>query len=174
MSKDSFPSTDIDKVLLAVSAQTENVNSMLGVVRGISDRVDSIDRNFNDYKKQSDKRFDQLENHEEITYEQQNIIDSLISQVVYSRLGIGDKPSKWTIEERVINNKYGKLFRRRLRKEVANKGHLAYPYRTTQKGNFVDACKDIEAWYPRNGVDELKREADDNAIARKIAKEQGY
>lgn len=26
----------------------------------------------------------------------------------------------------------------------------------------------------RNGVDELKREADDSAIARRIAKEQGY
>lgn len=70
MSKDNYPSTDINKVLLAISAQTENVNSMLGVVKGISDRVDSIDKSFNDYKKQSDKRFDQLENHEEITYEQ--------------------------------------------------------------------------------------------------------
>lgn len=74
----------------------------------------------------------------------------------------------------MVNAKYGKMFSKRLRAEVSNKGHLAYPFRTTRKGNFQAACEDIEAWFPRLGVDALKKEADDRAKARKIAEEQGY
>ena len=174
MSNANFPSTDIDKVLFAISEQTRNVNSIVGVIKGISDKVDNIDRNFNSYKKETNKRFDQIENQEEITYKQQNAIDAAVSKTVYGLLGIGSNPEKWSVEERTINAKYGKLFRKRLRMEVSNKGHLAYPYRTTQKGNFVNAINDIEAWVPRNGITGLMKEADDNALARKIAREQGY
>ncbi len=145
--------TDGQRTIMQTKKTVENLTE---TVTGINDRVTS------------------LETTEEITYEQQNTIDRLISKIVYDRLGIGSKSSEWTIEERTENQKYGKLFRRRLRHEVSNKGHLAYPFRTTKKGNFSAACRDIEAWMPRNGVEALKKEADDNALARKIAMEQGY
>lgn len=149
-----------------IEMQTDGQKTMLQTnkkVERLSETVDVMNA-----------RVSALETSEEITYSQQNTIDSLVSQIVYERLGISGKPSEWTIEERTINQKYGKLFRKRLRKEVSSKGHLAYPFRTTQKGNFKQACEDIEAWYPRNGIDALKREADDNALARRIAREQGY
>lgn len=153
-----------------VGQTSMNVNALLGKIGDISQRVENFDNRMG----KIENRMDSLETKEEITYEQQNTIDSLISQVVYNRLGIGSSSSKWTDEEREINAKYGKLFRRRLRKEVSNKGNLAYPFRTTKKGHFVDACNDIEAWIPRNGVAALKKEADANAEANRKAKEQGY
>lgn len=157
--------------LMNLVGQTNlNVNQIAVKVQDVSKKVDS----FEESMLRIENRMDGLENREEITYEQQNTIDSLVSQVVYSRLGIGNEPAKWSVKERLINKKYGRLFRSRLRREVSNKGHLAFPFRTTKKGNFVDACKDIEAWQPRYGIEALKREADDNAIADKIAKEQGY
>ena len=135
-----------------------------------SDKVDRLDGRIDKIEKEVDTmKFD-----EEVTYEQQQGIDNAISKTIYSILGIGSNPSKWTMHERTENQKYGKLFRRRLRHEVANKGHLAYPYRTTKKGNYTSAIKDIEAWVPRYGIDALKKEADDNARARRIARGQGY
>ena len=153
-----------------VGQTSMNVNALIGKIGELSQKVDVFD----DRMGNIENRMDTLETKEEITYEQQNTIDSLISQVVYSRLGIGSSPSKWTDEEREINAKYGRTFRRRLRKEVSNKGHLAFPFRTTKKGHFVEACKDIEAWIPRNGVDGLMREADATAKANRKAKELGY
>lgn len=157
-------------MLSGINGLTKNTNALVTEIRGISTRVDSIEDAFNGLC----DRVDIIEKSEEITYAQQNTIDSLISKTVYDRLGIGKNPSKWTMEERVTNEKYGRLFRKRLRRDVANKGHLAYPYRTTHKGNFKLACDDITAWYPAHGVSELMREADEKAEARRLAKEQGY
>lgn len=157
-------------MLSGINGLTKNTNALVTEIRGISTRVDSIEDAFNGLC----DRVDIIEKSEEITYAQQNTIDSLVSKTVYDRLGIGKNPSKWTMEERVTNEKYGRLFRKRLRRDVANKGHLAYPYRTTHKGNFKLACDDITAWYPAHGVSELMREADEKAEARRLAKEQGY
>lgn len=137
---------------------------------GTSEKVNALDGKVS----QMERRMDGFEYNEEITYAQQSTINGLIHKVVYMRLGIGTKPSEWSEEEQLINAKYGRMFSKRLRAEVANKGHLAFPFRTTRKGNFQAACEDIEAWMPRYGVDALKKEADDRARARKAAKEQGY
>ena len=157
-------------MLSGINGLTKNTNALVAEIRGISTRVDSIEDAFNGLC----DRVDIIEKSEEITYAQQNTIDSLISKTVYDRLGIGKNPSKWTMEERVTNEKYGRLFRKRLRRDVANKGHLAYPFRTTHKGNFKLACDDITAWYPAHGVSELMHEADERAEARRRAREQGY
>lgn len=137
---------------------------------GTSEKVNALDGKVS----QMERRMDGFEYNEEITYAQQNTINSLIHKVVYMRLGIGTKPSEWSEEEQLVNAKYGKMFSKRLRAEVSNKGHLGFPFRTTRKGNFQLACEDIEAWMPRYGIDALKKEADDRARARKTAKEQGY
>ena len=161
---------NMQQLMDLMGQQMVNVTAMSRTVGNLSKAVDEVKNDVGVIK----ERMDTIEFKEEITYEQQNAIDSAVSISVYKLLGIGTNPSKWTVDERTINEKYGKIFRRRLRKEVTNKGHLAYPYRTTHKGNFVDAIKDIEAWTPRNGIAGLMKEADDNALARKIAREQGY
>lgn len=135
-----------------------------------NNRVNNIEQDLSKVK----DRVDNIEYHEEITYEQQNMINTLISKRVYAVLDLNPSPSKWTEEEQLIYAKYGRMFRRRLRSEVSNKGHLAYPFRTTSKGNYDSACRDIMAWIPRNGTNELKKEADERAKANRLAKEQGY
>lgn len=149
--------------------------------RGMLQRLIEIGMNTNDRVNRIEskvdiveKRVDHIEHNEEITYEQQNIINGLISKRVYQVLKLNQSPTKWTEDEQLIYAKYGRTFRRRLRSEVSNKGHLAYPFRTTAKGNYDAACRDIMAWFPRNGDDELKAEIDKRAEANRIAKEQGY
>lgn len=148
---------------------TQN-QTILGKVGEVSKDVETLKSTVDNMKCD----IEDIKYNEEITYEQQATIDREVSKTVYKLLGIGNDPAKWTTEERVINKKYGRLFRRRCRLEVTNKGNLAFPYRTTKKGNFIGACKDIEAWVPRNGIESLKKEADDNALANRIAREQGY
>ncbi len=140
-------------------------------------KVDNIEQDMNTMRSDLGTvrtRVDKIERNEEITYEQQNMINSLISKRVYRVLGLNESPTRWTEEEQLTYAKYGRTFRRRLRSEVSNKGHLAYPFRTTAKGNYDAACRDIEAWQPRNGIDALKEEIDMKAQANRIAKEQGY
>lgn len=137
---------------------------------GTSEKVDQLSGKVG----QMEKRMDGFEFNEEITYTQQQALNTLICKIVRLRLGINPKKSEWSDEERLISEKYGKLFSKRLRQEVSNKGHLAYPFRATRKGNYQAALEDIEAWVPRNGIESLKKEADDNAMARRIAREQGY
>lgn len=161
---------NMQQLMDLVAQQSQNVNALVGTIVGIGKEVEGIKDDVTTIKGE----VEQLKYSEEITYEQQNTIDSAISKTVYNLLGVGVNPEKWTVEERTISAKYGRLFRKRLRLEVSNKGHLAYPYRTTKKGNYVSAINDIEAWIPRNGIAGLMKEADDNALARKIAKEQGY
>lgn len=137
---------------------------------GTSEKVNALDGKVS----QMERRMDGFEFNEEITYAQQQVLNDLIHKTVYARLGIGMKRSEWSEEEQLVNAKYFKLFSKRLRKEVSDKGHLAFPFRTTRKGNYQLACEDVEAWYPRYGTDALKKEADDAARARRIAREQGY
>ena len=161
---------EIQQLTDLVGQTTLNVNVIAKTVSTLAKKVDSIEETVTVIQDE----IEGLKSREEITYEQQNAIDSAVSRTVYKLIDIGESPSKWTVEERTINAKYGKLFRKRLRLEVSNKGHLAYPYRTTKKGNFIDAIRDIEAWTQSNGISGLMKEADDNALARKIAKAQGY
>lgn len=133
-------------------------------------RVNNIESDLGQVK----NRVDKIEYHEEITYEQQNMIGNLVTKRVYQVLGLEESASRWTEEEQLKYAKYGRTFRRRLRSEVSNRGHLAFPFRTTNKGNYDAACRDIMAWFPRNGVDALMAEIDRRAEANRIAKEQGY
>ena len=137
---------------------------------GTSEKVNALDGKVS----KMERRMDGFEYNEEITYAQQQVLTDLIHKTVYSILGIGLKKSEWSEEEQLINAKYFKIFSKRLRKEVSDKGHLAFSFRTTRKGNYKLACEDVEAWDPRYGVEALKKEADDIARARKIAREQGY
>lgn len=168
---------DMQQLMDLMGQQTVNVTSISDDVKTLTGEVGKLSKSFDVLKDDVSsvkKDIEELKYSEEITYEQQRSIDNAVSKRVYELLGIGENPSKWTLEERITNRKYGRLFRIRLRMEVSDKGHLAYPFRTTQKGNFTPALKDIEAWSPRYGIASLMKEADDNALAMKIAKEQGY
>ena len=121
-----------------------------------------------------EKRMDAWENNAEVTTQQKNQIRRAVSRRVYELLELPPKKHHWTLGHKVVSEKYSRLFHSRCYAEVSKLGHLASPYETTAQKNYNDSIKDIEAWIPANGVTGLKKEADDNATARKIAREQGY
>ena len=149
----------------------ENQNmKVLNKVGEISKKVDVLDERYSLHE----ERLDYLENEEEVTTAQKRNLHSAVTKQVYGVLGLPLKKRDWTLEDKVISQKYSSLFFGRCYAETARKGHLASPYEETTKRNYADAIKDIEAWTPSNGIEALKKEADDNALARKIAQEQGY
>ena len=161
---------EMNKLLLIVTKQSETVDSILLAIGNMGKRIDNMAIDVSGLK--SDVEI--LKNEEEIKTSKAREIRKLANKVVSRRLGINEDPAKRTMQEKVIDKKYRSMFSSALYSEVSDKGHLASPYSATAKKDFVDACKDIEEWYPREGIDGLKKRADENAVARKIAKEQGY
>lgn len=160
----------IDKVLLAISQQTNNINSVLSAIGAMGKRIGDIELSVTGLKGDVET----LKNEEEIKTKDAKTIKKLVNKIISRRLGINENPSKRSLEEKVTDQKYRSMFSSTLYTEVSEQGHLASPYSETAKKDFVAACEDIEKWYPREGIDGLKKRADENAIARKIAKEQGY
>ena len=115
-----------------------------------------------------------IKNNYEISNEQRKQIRRAVNSQVRKLLDLPDKKGNLTLEDRVKIQKYGHIFHQRCYAEVSRIGHLGNPYGVTVKKDFISAIKDIEAWTPSNGISGLMKEADDNAEARKIAKEQGY
>lgn len=132
-------------------------------VKGINSKVDDLG-----------KRVDDIENNYEVTTQQRLTIKKAVNKQVYKLLGLPDKRSEWSLSDKVLMEKYSHIFHQRCYSEVSRLGHLGNPYGTTTSANFISAVKDIEAWCPTGGIESLKQEADENAVARKIAKEQGY
>ena len=171
-------SATLEKSLLAaVNAQTENINSLMRGITTMATTVGELGKEVSGIKVIIDtltEDVNELKNEEEIKTSKAKELRKLANKVVSRRLGINEDPAKRSIEEKVINEKYRSMFSAALYTEVSEKGHLASPYSATAKKDFIAACKDIEDWYPREGVEGLKKRADENAVARKIAKEQGY
>lgn len=115
-----------------------------------------------------------LKNDVHLTHAQKLSIKQAVSDRVYYLLGIPRNKADRTKEQEVIAYKYGKLFHSRCRRDVTKLGHLMIPEDMTPNKFFDEAIKDIEAWVPAGGVSRLKEEADSNAIARMVAKNQGY
>ena len=127
-----------------------------------------------DWRNSVDSRFDRIENETEVTTQQKNQIRRAVNRRVYELLNLPQKKCDWTIEDKIVSDKYSRLFHSRCYAESSKLGHLASPYESTSRKNYTDAIRDIEAWIPANGIIGLKTEADENAVARKIAREQGY
>lgn len=160
----------IDKMVDAVNQQTMNIGLILNHIGDVSKRVDDISKEMEAVK--SDVA--ELKNEEEIKTSKTKEIRRLVQRIVSRRIGVNEDPSKRTVEEKIIDKKYRSIFSSALYAQVSEKGHLASPYSATAKKDFIQACDDIEQWYPREGVDGLKKRADENALARRIAQEQGY
>lgn len=150
------------------------VDSLSGSMGNLTKVVEEIKTEFGNFRDEITTEVDDIKNKTEIDDDQRKVIRKLVSAVVSRRLGINENARKRTWDEKMINQKYCPMFSQTLYSEVSNKGHLASPYGKTIKENYVRACEDIEAWYPREGIAGLKERADENARIRKIAKEQGY
>lgn len=157
----------LKRLELILAGQNEKV---LGKVGEIANDVDAMKDEIEKVKTD----IYEIKNEEEVTTQQKKRIRAAVMKQVYLLLNLPLDKRKWTVTDRLVSKQYGSLFFNRCYAETSRKGHLASPYEETTKRNFTDAIKDIEAWTPVNGIEALKKEADDNAIAREIAKKRGY
>ena len=150
--------------------QMTNVTALADTVRGIGEDVKEMRTELSNVN----ERMDFFENNIQVTDQQRRSIRRAANRRVYEILGITARAQERTLEERIEIQKYSPIFHQRLYSETSRNGHLSSPYGETLQRNYDLALKDIEAWSPSNGVTGLKKEADDNAIARKVAESQGY
>lgn len=168
-----------------VKQQSENVNVILGKVGDLAKQFDNLKSDvgseITEFKagiskeiKSVKDEFETMKASAEITTEQRRLIKRAVNTQVYKILDLPEHKENLTIEDRVTIRKYSRIFHQRCYAEVSRMGHLGNPYGTTIARNYTQAIRDIEAWTPSNGISGLMKEADDNALARKIAREQGY
>lgn len=157
----------IGKTAEIANANTENtavvlakLNAQETLLKGLSNTVDDIGNNVT---KLGD-RIDQLEQNEEITTTQQEVINELARKRVLEI--IGDDPLEV--------QKYLRIFIQRLYKETRQNAGLGSKIARTKKCDYQRCIDYIEAWIPSCGCASLRAKADANAKARLEAKKLGY
>lgn len=146
-----------------IQMTVSNTTEMKSEIQTMGEKIDSVEN-----------RMNVIENQTEVTTQQKNRIKRAVSKQVYKVLGLSENRDSWTDEDYLEYKKYSPIFHQRCYAEVQKRGHLASPYESTIAQNYIQAVADIEAWTPSNGIEGLKREADKNAEANRIAREQGY
>ena len=171
MSEHDFSMQELANI---VGKQSVNVDRVLGRVEDLSLTIDDTRNEMRAGFKAFANEIKDIKDNYEITTQQAKNIRVAVHKQVCKLLGVSCKSYEYSLEDRILMDKYGSLFHSRCYSEVARKGHLASPYASTTNQNYIPAIADIEAWTPSKGIEGLKKEADDSALARKIALEQGY
>lgn len=166
----NLQTTQLTTLADSISALTTNIQSMVGMVTTMSGELSGVK---NDVTTLND-RLDVLENESEVTTREKRQIKKAVTRRVYELLKLPENKREWDVDTKTYAYKYSRIFYGRCYSEVSKLGHLATPYEETARKDFTDAIRDIEAWIPSNGISGLKKEADENAIAKMIATRQGY
>lgn len=106
----------------------------------------------------------ELKYNEEITTTQKNKIKSAAKVRVYEIIGT----------DRLDKAKYYKTFISRLYSNAKKYASMGSKIEETRKGDYQRVMNYIESWTPTQGIENLKREIDLNAEAKREAKELGY
>ena len=144
--------------------------AVLGKVGELSKTIDEFGNKFDDH----DERINRLENDVEISTQQRKKIRNAVHRRVWAILELPQNQKDWDEEDFLIYKKYAPRFYGRCWSEVKRNGHLVTPYEETPKKYYDDAMRDIEAWFPLDGIEGLKSIADKAAAANKKAEEEGY
>lgn len=107
---------------------------------------------------------EQLKLNEEITTEQSETVRRCAEKRVVEIIG----------DNALDRQKYFKIFIRKLYSDTKKNAGLGSKIDKTKKGNFQRCIDYIEAWIPSCGCTALKTRADENAKARREAKNLGY
>ena len=158
----------LDRLELILSGQNQKVLNKLGEV---SNRLDVIESDHGELKK--DVHF--LKKERPVERREAGKLKRAIGRRVCELLEVPYDKKQRTLEDQIKYNKYsGKLFGR-CYTEIPNDGHLAISsYLDTPIGEFDAAMRDIESFTPHCGMLEFYKQADRDALANKIKKEQGY
>jgi len=109
-------------------------------------------------------RMSNIELSEEITTSQNENIQRSVKRRLFEILN-GDE---------VEVKKYYKIFAQRLYSSARKNAGMGSSLARTRKRDYQRVLDYVEAWTPSNGCSGLKAEADSKAVARLIAKQQGY
>lgn len=149
---------------------TQN-QAVLGKVGEVSKKVDMFDQRIISVEK--DINF--MKNERPIERREAGKIRRKVSERVCELLEVPFKKKDRTLEEQVRYEKYSRQLFGRCYAEIPYEGHMAKgSYLDTPKREFDSTMKDIEVFRPVGGMQNFYEEADKKALAKKIAKEQGY
>jgi len=109
-------------------------------------------------------RMTELELNEEITDDQANTINSAIKKRIAEILHFDSDEIA----------KYYQTFIQRCYKSLKNDNHMGASYRRTKKKYYQTIIDSVEAWIPKEGIQNLKDIIDKRANSRKNAKKNGY
>ena len=153
-----------------MNAVTISANTVTTLVQSVSQLGTNVAALTDDMKEVKDD-INYLKNTAEIGYEQRRMIREAVKRRVYTVLDIPMKKEDRSENDKIACVKYSSMFFNRCYSETSKLGHLGTPYGMTTKENYTSALKDIDAWWPADGVDALKEEAEENIRIRKKARE---
>lgn len=143
---------------------TDKLREVSTEVSAVSDRMDLIEKDVNFIKSE-----------QPISRREAGRIRKRVSKRVCELLEVPYRRSERTVEQQVKYKKYSRKLFGVCYAEIPYDGNMAKSsYLDTPKGKYEDAMKDIDAFVPSSGMANFYAEADKEAIARKIAREQGY
>lgn len=145
-----------------VGQNAMQMGEMFGIVSNTAKKVDDISDRMDKYE----KRLHVIEEEKEVSSAQRKMIRRTASRRICEVLGVNVKKGQRTKEEKEVYALYSRKAFGVCYSEVQKLGHLSYPIECTPQKFYNEAIKDIDAWYPANGLAELKREAEEERIAR--------
>lgn len=154
---ENFTMQEIMNITGQNALTVKGIGEQLGIV---AERVNMISRDINTLKVD----MDELKLNEEVTTTQQEVIIEMGRKRILEILGTNPLDVQ----------KYFKIFIQKLYSETRKKAGLGSKISRTKKCDYQRVLDYMEAWNPSCGVYVLKTKADSNAIARKIAREDGY
>lgn len=149
----------------------EQNQTILGKVGEVSKKVDRLDEQV----VAQGESINFLMNERPINRREAARMRRRVSLRVSELLGVPHKKSDRSIEQQLRYEKYADHLFKRLYAEVPYEGHMAKSsYLDTPKKDYDSAMADIDAFVPASGMSNFYNAVDNEAIAKRIAREQGY
>lgn len=170
---------DKDNTELMLSGFLNNLESVLkrqngavlGKVEEVSKKVDEFADDLDSVKKEV--KF--IKEEQPITRREAGRIRRAVARRVCELLQVPHNKRERSMADKVKYEKYSRKLFGVCYAEVSREGHLAKSsYLDTPRKDYDAALLDIDAFTPSCGMENFYRQCDEDAIAKKIAEEQGY
>ena len=144
---------------------------VLGKVEELSKEVDVMHNDLDSVKREVSF----IKDEQPITRREAGKIRRAVARRVCELLGVPKDKKDRNLEQKIKYEKYSRKLFGVCYAEVSREGHLAKSsYLDTPRRDYDSALKDIEAFSPYCGMGNFYQLCDEDALAKKIANEQGY
>lgn len=158
----------LKRLELVLAGQNEKV---LGKVAEVSKKVDDFADDLDSVKREVKS----IKEEQPITRREAERVRRAVSRRVCELLEIPADKRKRTVADKVKYEKYSRKLFGVCYAEVSREGHLAKSsYLDTPRRDYDAALLDIGAFSPSCGMANFYNRCDEDALAKRIAKEQGY